>query len=104
MQSAPLNNGNNHDNISSENSEVQSFNNTLSATTEDKQKMLLKIANNSISAAVASAADNDYGNVSVSKFLSNWNACMVMTLKAFKTDDIVVPFSREKVIQGSFFE
>lgn len=36
---------------------------------DEKQKMLLlKIANNSIAAAsaVASAADNDYGNVSVS--------------------------------------
>lgn len=69
IQSAPLNNGNNHDNISSDNSEIQSLNNTLSATMDEKQKMLLlKIANNSIAAAsaVASAADNDYGNVSAS--------------------------------------
>lgn len=69
IQSAPLNNSNNHDNISSDNSEIQSLNNTLSATMDEKQKMLLlKIANNSIAAAsaVASAADNDYGNVSVS--------------------------------------
>lgn len=67
IQSAPLNNGNNHDNISSDNSEIQSLNNTLSATMDEKQKMLLlKIANNSIAAAsaVASVADNDYGNVS----------------------------------------
>lgn len=68
IQSAPLNNGNNHDNISSDNSDVQSLNNTLSGAMDEKQKMLLlKIANNSIAAAsaVASAADNDYGNVSV---------------------------------------
>jgi hypothetical protein len=69
IQSAPLNNGNNHDNISSDNSEIQSLNNTLSATMDEKQKMLLlKIANNSIAAAsaVAAVADNDYGNVSAS--------------------------------------
>jgi hypothetical protein len=71
IQSAPLNNGNNHDNISSDNSEIQSLNNTLSggAAMDEKQKMLLlKIANNSIAAAsaVASVADIDYGNVSVS--------------------------------------
>lgn len=68
IQSSPLNNSNNHDNISSDNSEIQSLNNTLSATMDEKQKtLLLKIANNSIAAAsaVASAADNDYGNVSV---------------------------------------
>ena len=65
IQSAPLNNSNNHDNISSDNSEIQSLNNTLSATMDEKQKMLLlKIANNSIAAASAVAADNDYGNVS----------------------------------------
>lgn len=67
IQSAPLNNSNNHDNISSDNSEIQSLNNTLSAAMDEKQKMLLlKIANNSIAAAsaVASAADNDYVNVS----------------------------------------
>jgi hypothetical protein len=64
IQSAPLNNSNNHDNISSENSEIQSLNNTLSATMDEKQKMLLlKIANNSIAAA-STVADNDYGNVS----------------------------------------
>jgi hypothetical protein len=69
IQSAPLNNGSNHDDILSDNSEIQSLNNTLSATMDEKQKMLLlKIANNSIAAAsaVASVADNDYGNVSVS--------------------------------------
>ena len=63
-----MNNSNNHDNVSSDNSEIQSLNNTLSATMDEKQKMLLlKIANNSIAAAsaVASAADNDYGNVSI---------------------------------------
>jgi hypothetical protein len=70
IQSAPLNN---HDDINnlSDNSEIQSLNNTLSATMDEKQKMLLlKIANNSIAAAsaVASVADNDYGNVSVSFF------------------------------------
>lgn len=68
VQPAPLNNSN-HDDILSDNSEIQSLNNTLSATMDEKQKMLLlKIANNSIAAAsaVASAADNDYGNVSVS--------------------------------------
>lgn len=68
QQSAGLNNGN-HDDILSDNSEIQSLNHTLSATMDEKQKMLLlKIANNSIAAAsaVASAADNDYGNVSVS--------------------------------------
>lgn len=67
QQSAALNNGN-HDDILSDNSEIQSINHTLSATMDEKQKMLLlKIANNSIAAAsaVASAADNDYGNVSV---------------------------------------
>jgi hypothetical protein len=65
IQSAAMNNSNNHDNISSENSEIQSLNNTLSATMDEKQKMLLlKIANNSIAAASAVAADNDYGNVS----------------------------------------
>lgn len=72
IQSGPLNNSNNHDNISSDNSEIQSLNNTLSATMDEKQKMLLlKIANNSIAAAsaVASVADNDYGNVSVLMFL-----------------------------------
>lgn len=71
IQSSPLNNSNNHDNISSDNSEIQSLNNTLSATMDEKQKMLLlKIANNSIAAAsaVASVADNDYGNVSVLMF------------------------------------
>lgn len=69
IQSAPLNNSSNHDDILSDNSEIQSLNNTLSATMDEKQKMLLlKIANNSVVAAsaVASAADNDYGNVSVS--------------------------------------
>lgn len=68
IQSAALNNTN-HDDILSDNSEIQSLNNTLSATMDEKQKMLLlKIANNSIAAAsaVASVADNDYGNVSVS--------------------------------------
>lgn len=70
IQSA-MNNSNNHDHISSENSEVQSLNNTLSVTMDEKQKMLLlKIANNSIAAASAVAADNDYGNVSVSFFRS----------------------------------
>ena len=70
IQSAPLNNSNNnHDDILSDNSEIQSLNNTLSATMDEKQKMLLlKIANNSIAAAaastVASGVDNDYGNVS----------------------------------------
>lgn len=62
-----MNNSNNHDNISSDNSEIQPLNNTLSATMDEKQRMLLlKIANNSIAAAsaVASVADNDYGNVS----------------------------------------
>lgn len=71
IQSSPLNNSNNHDNISSDNSEIQSLNNTMSATMDEKQKMLLlKIANNSITAAsaVASVADNDYGNVSFSMF------------------------------------
>lgn len=49
----------------SDNSEIQSLNNTLSATMDEKQRMLLlKIANNSIAASVAAAADNDYGNVS----------------------------------------
>jgi hypothetical protein len=67
IQSAPMNNSNNHDNISSENSEIQSLNNALNATMDEKQKMLLlKIANNSIAAASAVAADNDYGNVSAS--------------------------------------
>lgn len=73
IQSTTLNNSNNHDNISSDNSEIQSLNNTLSATMDEKQKMLLlKIANNSIAAAsaVASVADNDYGNVSVVLFIS----------------------------------
>lgn len=78
IQSAPLNN---HDNISSDNSEIQSMNNTLNAATMDeKQKMLLlKIANNSIAAAsaVASAADNDYGNVSSSLFMSFHSFCPV---------------------------
>ncbi|CRK92625.1 CLUMA_CG006168, isoform A [Clunio marinus] len=73
IQSAPLNNGtNNHDNISLDNSEIQSLNNTLSATMDEKQKMLLlKIANNSIAAAsaVASVADNDYVNNSASSSL-----------------------------------
>lgn len=67
QQSGALNNGN-HDDILSDNSEIQSLNHTLSATMDEKQKMLLlKIANNSIAAAsaVASVADNDYGNVSV---------------------------------------
>jgi hypothetical protein len=67
IQSAPLNNSNNHDDILSDNSEIQSLNNTLSATMDEKQKMLLlKIANNSIAAvsAVASVADIEYGNVS----------------------------------------
>lgn len=51
-----MNNGNNHDNISLDNSEIQSL--------DEKQKMLLlKIANNSIAAASA-VADTDYGNVS----------------------------------------
>lgn len=62
-------NNSNHDDILSDNSEIQSLNNTLSATMDEKQKMLLlKIANNSIAAAsaVASVADNDYGNVSAS--------------------------------------
>lgn len=51
--------GNSNENISPDNSEIQSINNTLSATTmDDKQKMLLmKIANN----------ENDYGNVSYMK-------------------------------------
>lgn len=69
IQATSMNNSNNHDNVSSDNSEIQSLNNTLSATMDEKQKMLLlKIANNSIAAAsaVASAADNDYGNVSIS--------------------------------------
>lgn len=68
IQATSMNNSNNHDNVSSDNSEIQSLNNTLSATMDEKQKMLLlKIANNSIAAAsaVASAADNDYGNVSI---------------------------------------
>lgn len=66
INSVPLNNGN-HDDILSDNSEIQSLNNTLSVTMDEKQKMLLlKIANNSIAAAsaIASVADNDYGNVS----------------------------------------
>ena len=66
VQASPLNNNSNHDDILSDNSEIQSLNNTLSMTMDEKQKMLLlKIANNSIASAVASAADNDYGNVSV---------------------------------------
>lgn len=72
IQSAALNNGNNHDDILLDSSEIQSLNNTLSATMDEKQKMLLlKIASNSIAAAsaVASTADNDYGNVSLSLFL-----------------------------------
>lgn len=63
-QSKTSNNQLNHDDILSDNSEIQSLNNTLSATMDEKQKMLLlKIANNSIAAASA-VADNDYGNVS----------------------------------------
>jgi hypothetical protein len=68
VQASHLNNSN-HDDILSDNSEIQSLNNTLSATMDEKQRMLLlKIANNSIAAAsaVASVADNDYGNVSAS--------------------------------------
>lgn len=75
IQTASLNNGNNHDNISPDNSEsAPSVNNTSSAVMDEKQKMLLlKIANNSIAAAsaVASAADNDYGNVSGPFFRSS---------------------------------
>lgn len=53
-----------NENISPDNSEIQSINNTLSAPMDEKQKMLLlKIANNSIAAASA-VAENDYGNVS----------------------------------------
>lgn len=55
---------NSNENISPDNSEIQSINNTLSATMDEKQKMLLlKIANNSIAAASA-IAENDCGNVS----------------------------------------
>lgn len=86
IQSAPLNNSNNnHDDILSDNSEIQSLNNTLSATMDEKQKMLLlKIANNSIAAAaastVASGVDNDYGNVSAllcSTIVNHINKCMM---------------------------
>lgn len=86
IQSAPLNNSNNnHDDILSDNSEIQSLNNTLSATMDEKQKMLLlKIANNSIAAAaastVASGVDNDYGNVSAllcSTIVNHINKCML---------------------------
>jgi len=79
---------NNHDNISLDNSDIQSLNNTLSAaaataaatTIDEKQKLLLlKIANNSMAttagSAVASGADNDYGNVS-STFLLTRDCCV----------------------------
>lgn len=67
LPSPTIFNVNNQDNVSLDNSEAQSTNNTLSATMDEKQKkLLLKIANSSVavSSAVASSFDNDFGNVS----------------------------------------
>lgn len=70
IQIAPLNNnGNsNYDNISPDNSEIQSINNTMNGTVDDKHvSAMLRNSGNSIpvsSAAQAFAIDNEYGNVS----------------------------------------